>query len=67
MTENDAEHLAFESYCKEKGLDRSMHPLHLLYLNPDTKKALDAFKAGWSSQIRAYNESECAKRGITIS
>lgn len=49
MTENDPEHQAFELFCKSNGLDRTMHPLHLLYLHAETQKALKAFKAGWSA------------------
>ena len=49
MTQGDPQHRAFEAYCEAEGLDNSMHPLHLLYLNDDTKEKLDAFKAGWQA------------------
>ena len=56
MTQGDAEHLAFEAFCESKRLNRSMHPLHLLYLNADTQKALDVFKAGFSAGLDKTRE-----------
>lgn len=54
MRQGDHEHLSFEKFAEASGLDREMHPLHLLYLNSDTQKALDAFKAGYdASKINA--------------
>lgn len=50
MKQGDKEHLAFEKYCKENGLDTSMHPLHLLYLDHKTHDALQAFKAGYAAK-----------------
>ena len=57
MKENDSEHRAFEAYCKENCLDNSMHPLHLLYLNENTKSELRTFKAGFlAGKIAALSE-----------
>lgn len=49
MTENDHEHKSFEKFALQNNLDRSMHPLHLLYLEEQTAKALKAFKAGYEA------------------
>jgi hypothetical protein len=57
MRQGDHEHLAFEKFAEANGLDREMHPLHLLYLNSDTGKALDIFKEGYSaSKLNAPDE-----------
>jgi hypothetical protein len=56
MTENDQEHKAFEALGKDMGLDMSMHPLHLLYLNPLTDKYLDIFKAGYAANVEIEAE-----------
>lgn len=49
MREGDHEHVSFEKFAKANGLDREMHPLHLLYLNSDTQKALASFKAAYEA------------------
>lgn len=47
MKEGDAEHLAFEQYGRTNNLDLSMHPLHLLYLDPNTSDALKVWKVAF--------------------
>lgn len=49
MKELDTEHLAFEEFATKQGLDRTMHPLHLLYLDSDTHSALKTFQAGYQA------------------
>lgn len=49
MTENDSEYLAFEAHCKEKKLGNRRHPLHLIYLEGDTQRALTHFHAGYEA------------------
>ena len=49
MTEGDTEHKAFEAFCKNNNMDRTQHPLHLLYLNNETSAALKIFKSGFSA------------------
>lgn len=49
MTQNDAEHRAFEKLGKQKGWDMRMHPLHLIYLDDHTDSMLEIFKAGFSA------------------
>lgn len=49
MQPNDKEHKGFEKFGAKMGLDLEMHPLHLLYLNPQTANYLEAFKAGYST------------------
>ncbi len=49
MTEGDNEHKAFQKAGSEMGLDMEMHPLHLLYLNPQTASYLVIFKAGYTA------------------
>jgi hypothetical protein len=49
MITGDDEHLGFEEHCIRLGLDREQHPLHLLYLNKETSKALTHFKAGYAA------------------
>lgn len=57
MTLNDDEHKAFEKFCIETSLDRTMHPLHLLYLSKETHAALKVFKFGYAAAI-ALGESK---------
>lgn len=49
MTLGDEEHKGFEKFGSEFGLDMEMHPLHLLYLNPQTANYLEVFKAGYAA------------------
>ena len=49
MTLGDEEHKAFEKLGSQMGLDMEMHPLHLIYLNPQTANYLLAFKAGYAA------------------
>ena len=51
MKENDHEHLAFEAHCEKECLDKAQHPLHLLYTDRDTSRALDHFKAGYEAGL----------------
>lgn len=53
MRENDAEHLAFEVYGRTHNIDLSTHPLHLLYLNPQTQQLLGIWRASWQASKAA--------------
>ena len=55
MRQGDKQHLAFEKLGKEMGLDMSMHPMFLLYLNSETDKFLKVFKAGWEAKESSSN------------
>lgn len=64
MKTGDHEHKAFEAFCEECGLDNSMHPLHLIYLNEDTAALLKAFKAGYAAKDQFdYIPCECVDDG----
>lgn len=65
MRENDHEHKSFEAYAELNKLDRSMHPMFLLYLNEDTSKKLDTFKAGYAAG-KQLNDLEIMRMGNHI-
>ena len=56
MKQDDAEHKAFEAYGKGNSLDMEMHPLHLLYLAPETHQHLQTFKAGYKAGHKTAND-----------
>jgi hypothetical protein len=56
MKQGDEQHLAFEKLGKEMGFDMSMHPMFLLYLDRDTSKFLEVFKAGWEAKEASTTE-----------
>ena len=49
MRENDHEYRSFEQYCINHNMDRTQHPLHLLYLNHQTAQALYVFRGGYAA------------------
>lgn len=58
MTEGDHEHRAFETFAQNKDLERSQHPMFLIYLDPETSNALDAFKAGYLAGQQKATEAK---------
>ena len=66
MIENDSEHLAFEDHCKEANLDNRQHPLHLLYLEGDTQRALTHFQAGYAAGKKESPNDRWRKVGVEL-
>lgn len=63
MRQGDTEHKAFEVYGKNSSLDLEMHPLHLLYLAPETHQQLQTFKAGYAARKSLSTEVADFLRG----
>ena len=67
MQNGDHEHIKFEEYAISKDMERSQHPLHLLYLDRDTDNALSAFKAGYlAAKNRADDLGNTLENGLNV-